>query len=32
MKRWLFLLVIVAVCAGALLLAERQKAQTHVGP
>src|SRR5713101_5367625 len=32
MKRWLFLVVIVAVCAGALLLAERQKAQTHVGP
>ncbi|HTD24277.1 MAG TPA: M48 family metalloprotease [Terriglobales bacterium] len=32
MKRLLFLLVIVAVSAGALLLAERQKAQTHVGP
>jgi beta-barrel assembly-enhancing protease len=32
MKRWLFLLVIIAASAGALLLAERQKAQTHVGP
>ncbi len=32
MKRWLFLFVIIAASAGALLLAERQKAQTHVGP
>ncbi|HTC92368.1 MAG TPA: M48 family metalloprotease [Terriglobales bacterium] len=32
MKRWLFLFIIIAASAGALLLAERQKAQTHVGP
>ena len=32
MKRWFFLLLIIATSAGALLLAERQKAQTHVGP
>jgi predicted Zn-dependent protease len=32
MKRWLFFAGILALGAGALLLAERQKAQTQVGP
>ena len=32
MKRWIVLAAIVAMCAVALLLAERQKAQTRVGP
>jgi len=32
MKRWMFLAAIVAMCAVALLLAERQKAQTRIGP
>lgn len=32
MKRWMFFAIILAIGAGALVLAERQKAQTHVGP
>ena len=32
MKRWMFLAAIVAMCAAALLLAERQKARARVGP